>query len=346
MRNMSVSAEIPVDGIVPSRIQAADDDLSELGDGSSSLSDIEDKEPEQDELDELDDLDDQDQDSDNEDESDTDDSEAETERLENSPHQHKPKEVILGENRTYYQTPSKLHHQFNDEEEAEDDDDDDDVDNELDRLSDDDGSVAESAKSNGMDGVERDPTTATTSLEDSSGEGKGSMAALDAASKKRKRSLLPDRDAVDATELDEPARKRTGSIPATDDDYAIDDTASANGGAETSNPISGEVSDAESNDPHDDEDEDNPDEELEEVGAEDDVEESLNLVKDSRPKGERKTHRHKRDGSELVDNVEDDAIDVPSEAVQEAVDGDSHEDAMDVDEAELALKNEEERKSI
>lgn len=343
-RKMSASVENQTEGPLLSDFHVVDDAHSELGDGSSSLSDIEDKEAEQDELDEIDDLD-----SENEDESDANDSEAETERLENSPqYQRKPKDVVLSsqaETRTYDRSPSKLQHQFNDDEEDEEDD------NDLDNLSDDDGSLAESTKSIGMEGVEQDPTTATTSLEDSSGEGKGSMATMDNASKKRKRSLLPERGLADASvleELEEPARKRTGSIAAGGDDYAIDDTISVNGDAETSNPISGDISDAESNDLQDDEDEDIRDNAQDDVGLEDEADETPIKVDNSRAKSERKKGWKKRGGSDNPDAEGEDANNglASVEAVHDAADGEDHDETVDVDvdEAEMALKNEEERR--
>jgi hypothetical protein len=348
MRNMSASVEHPIEGSLPESFQNAEDAHSELGDGSSSLSDIEDKEAEQDDLDDLDDQDeDEEDDEENEDDSDANDSEAETERLENSPHnQRKAKDVVLSsqaESRVYERSPSKLQHQFDDDEEEEDDE------NDADNLSDDEGSIAESTKSIGLEDVEQDPTTATTSLEDSSGEGKGSNAISGSPSKKRKRSLLPERGLADASDTEEPARKRTGSIAAVGEDYAIDDTISVNGDAETSNHIGGDLSDEDSHDPHEDEDEDNQEHQLDEAAADDELDERVTHAKDSRSNTDRKKTWAKRGDSENAETEQDEAMEgsASNEAVHETGDGDEHEEAMDVDgdEAEIALKNEEERKS-
>jgi len=340
MRKMSATLEQRSESTLPAAFTTSDDALSELGDGSSSLSDIEDKEAEQEDLDGVD--------SENDIESDVNDSEAETERLENSPHdQRKQKDVVLSsqaESRTYERSPSKLQHQFHID--AEDDDDDD-----VDDLSDDEGSFDKSPKS--IEGVEQGPTTATTSLEDSSGEGKELATVSNAASKKRKRSLLPDHGAMNGNDLDEPARKRTGSVGAPADEYAIDDSASLNGDAEMSNPISGNVSDVESLDAEEDDEDGNPEQTNEEIGVDDGVIDAADLAEISSPEIERHKGRKKRRSS--GHDPEDVEAEHGEQPIEEPVSNSLHhqtgdmeepEDTADAegDEAEAILRNEEERK--
>jgi hypothetical protein len=339
MRKMSASVEKLGESAMSITLNSQDA-LSEIGDGSSSLSDIEDKEAEQDELEGAD--------SDNDDECNANDSEAETERIENSPHkQRKLKSVVLNskaESRTYERSPSRLQNQFTVG--AEDDDD-----NDANNLSDDEVSLDESTKSQGLEGTERDLTTATTSLEASS-EGKGSITVLDATSKKRKRSQLTESGSVDMNGLEEPARKRTGSVVAAADDFAIDDTASANGDPETSNPISGNMSDVESPDLPDDEEDENHEQIEEEFGADDETTGPSDAREDSVQKSDKKRDWKKRGTSEngiknpvmeqCDDTIETSLTDMPTKDVVEAED---LEDAADIegDEAEAAIRNEEER---
>jgi hypothetical protein len=340
MRKMSATLEQRSEGTLPAAFPTSDDARSELGDGSSSLSDIEDKEAEQEDLYGVD--------SENDIETDVNDSEAETERLENSPHdQRKQMDVVLSpqaESRTYERSPSKLQHQFHAE--AEDDNDEDE-----DELSDDEGTFDKSPKS--LEGPEQGPTTATTSLEDSSGEGKELTMAQNTASKKRKRSLLPDHGSINGNDLDEPARKRTGSVGAPADDYAIDDSASLNGDAEMSNPISVNISDIESLDAEDDEEEANQQQINEETGVEEEVTEVANLAELSSPEVERHKGRKKRRGSgpDMKDVEAEQAEEANEEPIlnslsHEPGDMEEPEDTADVegDEAEVVLRNEEERK--
>jgi hypothetical protein len=340
MRKMSATLEQRSEGTLPAAFPTSDDALSELGDGSSSLSDIEDKEADQDDLDGVE--------SENDIESDVNDSEAETERLENSPHDHrKQKDVVLSsqaESRTYERSPSKLQHQFHIEA-------DDDNDEDMDDLSDDERSLDKSPKS--LEGAEQGPTTATTSLEDSSGEGKELITTHNAASKKRKRSLLPDHGSMNGNDLGEPARKRTGSVGAPADEYAIDDSASLNGDAEMSNPISGNISDAESLDAEDDDEEANQQGINEENGVDDGVIEAADLAEVSSPEVERHKGRKKRrsSGHDLEDVEAEQVEQINEEPMlnnlsHQPVDMEEPEDTADVegDEAEVILRNEEERK--
>jgi hypothetical protein len=340
MRKMSASVDQRSDGALPAAFPPSDDALSELDDGSSSLSDIEDKEAEQDDLDGGE--------SENDIEYDANDSEAETERLENSPHnQRKLKDVVLSpqaESRTYERSPSKLQHQFQVEVDGDDDQD-------MDELSDDDISVDKSTKSPGSDEAEQEPTTATTSIEDSSGDGKLSVAALEAAaSKKRKRSLLPDPGIMDTNELEEPARKRTGSIGAPEDEYAIDDTASVDGEMETSNPISGNISDADSLDPQDDEEDENQQQVHAGNGIENGETAANDLTEGIGSEAEKKKGWKKRRSP--ANNVGEAEAEHGGDANEEVVlDRPDHEpaeveemeEAADVEGDEVAAKNEEER---
>jgi len=339
MRKMSATLEQRSEGTLPAAFPTSDDALSELGDGSSSLSDIEDKEADQDDLDGVE--------SENDIESDVNDSEVETERLENSPHDHrKQKDVVLSsqaESRTYERSPSKLQRQYHIEA-------DDDNDEDVDDLSDDERSLDKSPKS--LEGAEQGPTTATTSLEDSSGEGKELITTHNAVSKKRKRSLLPDHGSMNGNDLGEPARKRTGSVGAPTDEYAIDDSASLNGDAEMSNPVSGNISDAESLDPEDDDEEVNQQGINEENGV-DGVTEAADLAEVSSPEVERHKGRKKRRSSghdpedveaEQVEQINEEPM--SNNISHQPVDMEEPEDTAYVegDEAEVILRNEEERK--
>ena len=342
MRKMSASVDQRSDGALPAAFPPSDDALSELDDRSSSLSDIEDKEPEQDELDGAE--------SENDIEYDANDSEAETERLDNSPHnQRKLKDVVLSsqvESGTYERSPSKLQHQFQIEADGDDDDQD------MDELSDDDMSVDKTPKSPGSEGVEQEPTTATTSIEDSSGDGKLSVAALEAAaSKKRKRSLLPDPGTSGANEMEEPARKRTGSIGAPDHEYAIDDTASVDGEMETSNPISGNISDVDSLDPQDDEEDENQQQAHDENGVENGEKATNGLVDGIGSEIERKRGWKKRRSP--ANDVEEADVERGEDANEgavverpghEPVETEEAEEATEVEGDEVVAKNEEERK--
>ncbi len=340
MRKMSATLEQRSEGTLPAAFPPSDDALSELGDGSSSLSDIEDKEAEQEDLDGID--------SENDVESDANDSEAETERLENSPHdQRKQKDVVLSsqaESRTYERSPSKLQHQFHIEVE-------DDNDEDVDDLSDDERSLDKSPKS--LEGAEQGPTTATTSLEDSSGDGKESIPTKNGASKKRKRSLLPDHGSMNGNDLGEPARKRKGSVGAPADEYAIDDSASLNGDAEMSNPISGNVSDVESFDAEEDDEDAVQERANEETGGEDGVIGAANFADVSSPEIERQKGRRKRKSSghdpadvQAEQGEQANEASVSNNLSHQAGDMEEPEDTADAegDEAEVILRNEEERK--
>jgi hypothetical protein len=332
---MSVDMEQAADAILQAAGQASSpDDLSDVdvdGDGSSSLSDIEDKDPDQDEdaegSDELSNPSDDDNDS-----------EAETERLEESPNKFRPhKDVVLNshnDSQTYERSPSKLHNQItaDDPEDEEDDD----------PLSDDDISLNESPdspKSSVHEDAEREVTTVPTSLEDSSVESKTMLSVADADTRKRKRSIMAG-SGLDE-DLDEPLRKRTGSVMTPGDEYAIEDDTNPEEEGGTSNPNSGNISGDEGGEAQEDE----PQEDVEESAvAEDDPPETTDVPASPKRRG-RKKKKAVENG--IVIHVDPDAAaeaaalnghEVPRNGEEETVDNEGD------DEAEAVLKNEEERK--
>ena len=307
----------------------SEDELSDVdvdGDGSSSLSDIEDKdEPEQD--------------PDGSDEElsnvydDENDSEAETERLEDSPSKIRTnKDVVLSSQngaQVYNQSPSKLHNQIMPDEQDEEDDDDQSFDDEI--------SLRESPKSSIHE--EPEPTTAATSLEDSAGEGKQTLSAVDTDTRKRKRSIMAGSGLGD--EEEGPLRKRTGSIMAPTDDYAIEDEERAEEEADTSNPISGNISGDEDRE----EQEDGAPEAIEEpIAADEEAPETVDTPASPRRRGRKKKKAiengssHDEDGG-AADG--DPALNGEDEVRIGEEDGAENEGD---DEVEAALKNEEERR--
>lgn len=313
------------------REEASLDELSDVdvdGDGSSSLSEIEYKDSHQDDDGEASD----DNSNNSEDEND---SEAETERLEESPNKIRAqKDVVLSshnDNQTYERSPSKLHNQIIPDGLGDEEDDD--------PLSEDEVSVIESPKSSVHDEADPEPPTAATSLEDSAGEGKRTLSASDADTRKRKRSIMAG-SGLDE-ELEEPLRKRTGSVLTQGDDYAIDDEDQPEEEGGNSNPISGDISADDRGEEQDDE----VAEELEEaIVAVEEATETVNI-----PVSPKKRGRRKRKGTENgVSNQDED----PENTVEENTvlngeeevkngDEDNAENEAD-DEAEAALKNEEE----
>lgn len=316
------------------RESASVDDLSEVdmdGDGSSSLSDIEDKDPEQDEdaepSDELSNLSDEENDS-----------EAETERLEESPNKFRPQQDVVlssqGNNQIYDRSPSKLHNQIipNHQDDEEDDD----------PLSDDDISInesPESPKSSPHDDLRPEPPTAPTSLEDSSGDNKKMLSVIETDTRKRKRSIMAG-SGLDE-DLGEPLRKRTGSVR---DEYAIEDDINPDEEADTSNPISGNISGDEGGAAH----EDDPPEEVEEPVV---IDENAVETPDIPISPKRKGRKKKQITENGVDIHGEDPDTIGDET---ALNGDDevrngeeeHADNEGDDEAEAALKNEEEREFL
>ncbi|ESZ92802.1 hypothetical protein SBOR_6818 [Sclerotinia borealis F-4128] len=235
-----IQPEIVVDCIMPDSA-SVDDELSDVEleeDRSSSLSEIEDKDAEQEHEDDAEASDELSNPSED------DDSEAETERLEESPHKLRvQKNVVLNSHNgtdPHDRSPSKLHNQIMADEAEEDEDD-------ADPLSDEDVSIPiDSPKSSLRDAAElgsHNPVTAATSLEDSSGEGKRALSTSEIDSRKRKRSIMGSGGLDD--DFDEPLPKRTGFILNQGDDYAIDDDLPVEEDAlnATSGNISGEEGD-------------------------------------------------------------------------------------------------------
>ncbi len=242
------------DPVLPSAMRDHNDAESEVGDGSSSLSDIE-QEAEHDDQDDMDDISDEA----SEDEQEND-SEAETERLHLSPSKDRAhKDVVMTKTHTFERTPSNLQNLYGADDDEEDDDEDDDEnddpenDGHHDDRSDDELSQPDSPKSaaEDIDVLDADDTINMPKVIAQPSAPKDIMHAFDLTNKKRKRSQHVDRDSVGPAELDEPSRKRTGSVLAGPDGYAIDDNASAHEDADTPNPVSGDLSDIESADGQD-----------------------------------------------------------------------------------------------
>lgn len=305
----------------------SEDELSDV-DGSSSLSDIEDKddEPEQ-ELDgsdeELSNIYDEENDS-----------EAETERLEESPNKIRThKDVVLtpqNDGHIYNQSPSKLHNQLMPDNQDEEDDDD--------QLSDDEISLRQSPKSSLHE--EAEPPTAATSLEDSAGESKQMLSTIDTDNRKRKRSIMAGSGLGDAD--DEPLRKRTGSVMTPGDKYAVEDEEHPDEEVDSSNPISGNISGDEEREEQEDE---VPEEAAEPIAAEGEAPEAVDVPVSPKRRGRKK----KKITENGVSHDEDPGIaadgDVVMNGEDEARNGDEGAENEGDDEAEAALRNEEERKS-
>jgi hypothetical protein len=306
----------------------SEDELSDVegdGDGSSSLSDIEDKDDEPENGpdgsdEELSNVYDEENDS-----------EAETERLEESPNQIRThKDVVVSAHndaQIYSHSPSKLHNQIMADVQDEDDDDD--------PLSDE-ISLRESPKSSLHEDLE--PPTAATSLESFMDEGKQIIPNIESGGRKRKRSIMAGSGLVG--DDDGPLRKRTGSILAPGDDYAVEDEEHPDEEADTSNPISGNIS----GDEEREEQEDEVAHEAEEPVA---AEEALEAVEtQASPK---RRGRKKKKGAENCVNHEEDGIvtlesDMALNGEDESPNGDEEgADNEGYDEVEAALKNEEER---
>ncbi|KAH8820323.1 Sds3-like-domain-containing protein [Xylogone sp. PMI_703] len=313
--------------VQPAVEDGSQDELSDIEvDGSSSLSEIEDKDAEPDEDDgEVSEL---------SNESDEHDSEAETERLENSPQVRKQKNVVLNsrsDSHTYERSPSKLNKQLTIED-VEDEDDDE-------PLSEADMSANGSPKSLAHEDGENGAVIVSTSLEDSTEEVKKSTS-VETETRKRKRSIMIESTVED--DSDAPLRKRTGSIPRVDE-YTIDDDTHHDEEVDTSNPMSGNITADEAAEAHDEETHDDPDEHEEAVAPDDNIE-TVEV-----PVSARKRGRKKRKGPENGVQGHEDTPETPADE-DAGVNGEDElrngeEDNVDVegdDEAEAALKNEEE----
>ena len=306
--------------------RASLNELSDDGDGSSSLSEIEYKDSHQEEEGEASEDHSDDSDEGN-------DSEAETERLEESPNKIRThKDVVLNahnDSQIYERSPSKLHNQIIPADLEEEDDEE--------PLSEEDVSLNESPRSSGHDDVDPEPPTAATSLEDSAGESKRTLSINDADSRKRKRSIMAGSGLDD--DIEEPLRKRTGSIMTPRDDYAIEDDDHPDEEVVTSNPISGNISGEER-------DEDEVAGEIEEpMVPEEEAPETVETPVSPKRRG-RKKKKVIENGTSNQDEdpealPEGDAI--PNGDEVRNGEEDNVENEGD-DEAEAALKNEEERR--
>ena len=317
--------EQAADAILQAAQEASLDELSEVevdGDGSSSLSEIEYRDNPQDEETEA--SDDRSNESDEEN-----DSEAETDRLEQSPNLVRThKDIVLSsanDGQIYERSPSKLNKQILADDQGDDE--------EEDVLSDDDISLHESHKSS-VQGDTAEPITVATSLEDSSGEGKRTLSAVDADTRKRKRSIMAGSGLDD--DIEEPLRKRTGSIMTPGDDYAVEDEEQPDEEGDTSNPISGNISGEEGGE----NEEDVPDEVEEPAVAEEEAPETTEITVSPKKRG-----RKKKKPVENGVNSHDEEQEAPLEETT-AVNGDDEIVENDGDEAEAAMKNEEERKLL
>lgn len=326
-------------------------DLENTGENDLGASGSEDEEDIDEEGDDLDDDQDRYEQDGKEPASDLNDSEAETERLENSPYKaRRHRDVLLdahAETRTFERSPSKLYqshnvqHEQGQEELSEDEEDQDDeqVEDEEDAdFSADPRPVYTRVNRNSasiMRGAEFDKSTITGLVRDSS------------FSKKRKRSLLPERRSS-YPEDDEPATKRPARK---DDDFAIDDTASGNEDNGASNTISGELSEVSS---VLDDEEESKDTEMVDAFAppqqttseESRIANPISILNvEQRRRSKSRKSLVVEDVNSIVDigKMEADDIDtthIPLEAKPDTGEED------EVDEAELALRNEAERKLI
>jgi hypothetical protein len=295
------------------------------------------------------------------------DSEAETERLENSPQRiRKRRNVVLSSResvRSVERSPSKLANEtvF----EALDNDQVDGVPTDYDvpmggtderEILEQDANGAEKTEednssttgTNKSSGPEPDPTTAPTSL-DSAGEGTKPASPPEIVGKKRKRTSPRNRSGSNELEGDEPARKRTGSIRGDaignrtdkqEDREAEDsDTVRYNSTNTKANAING--------------DDVKSDPELNERGATERDDEPSSTAKTAKSKkGKRKEKKSKTaaqsrlemdqtDPADAADIDEANGEEPSSRNVEEAANG-QEEHEGEVDEAEAALKNEEE----
>ncbi|CAL3966339.1 unnamed protein product [Diplocarpon coronariae] len=302
------------------------DNDGEDGDGSSSLSDIEDNNIDEDEDDDAEVSESPSSPSDDEN-----DSEAETERLEGSPLKFRQQQDLIMSNHSYKHNLSKpnnqvIHADMYEVEEEEDD-----------LSSSGDISLNESPdspKSSEHGEPESQSTTVPTFLRESSIDGNSLQSVIHADTRKRKRSIMAGSSLDD--DLGEPLRKRTGSIMAPGDDYAIEEDAIPEDEEDLSNPISGNVSGDEAGAAQEDE----PTEDIEEpVVVEDLVPELHDLPVSPKRRG-RKKKKAMENGVGVHDDPDGDIAVSGDDEVRNG-DEDQAENEGD-DEADAATKNEEE----
>ncbi|KAI1133671.1 hypothetical protein F5Y10DRAFT_283940 [Nemania abortiva] len=307
--------------IPPPQIEPLSDD-----DGSSPLSDVEDKDEDPDDLPGEGHLSNNENDDysfpDNQ--SDANDTEAETERLYDTPQQTtRHKDVVLNQSAdatVYERTPSKLRqrpklvgrssgHQHT-------------------PLSDDDISMASSPPLPPVESPEKLPSPTLDILAQVA-------ATQEAESRKRKRASLP----TEATELNQPPRKRADSVPTADQAAVDGDATIADEDDPTSNTNSGEHSTDEAIDPTAGDDEPEPGEPGEPVQP---VQSDLTNVR----KQTRSSSRNLKAADETAeaDVPTGESLDGTAPEEDEAHTGEDEHMEVDVDEeAEAAQKNEEER---
>jgi hypothetical protein len=230
---------------------------------------------------------------------------------------------LANDGHIYERSPSKLDNQILADDQGDED--------EEDALSEDDISVHESHKSS-VHGDAAEPTTMGTSLEDSSGEGKRKLSAADADTRKRKRSIMAGSGLDD--DIDEPLRKRTGSVMTTGNDYAVEDEEHPDEEGDTSNPISGNISGEDAGENEDEV----PDEVEEPTVAKEEVIEPTEITVSPKKRGRKK--------KKPVENGIGSHYEEQEALLEEttAVNGEDENAENEGDEAEAALKNEEERK--
>lgn len=328
---MSVTMEQSADALLQSAREASLDDLSDVevdGDGSSSLSEIEDKD-----ADDADEMDVSDDDLSNISDEEND-SEAETERLEESPHKFRQQQDVVlssrsnnNNNQGFAHSPSKLHKEvgLEDQEDEEDEE-----------LSEEELSSEDSPKSSTHDEPTLGPST-TTSLEDSSREDNKMLSAAETDTRKRKRSIMAGSGLDEDNE--ESPRKRTGSIMVPDNDYAIQDDPDEDATGDPSNGISGNISGEEGGVAQDDAPEEVDDPAVSEI---------LTRDNDDVPISPRKRGRRKKKGTENgTDQGEDETAqeDPALNGDNDTRNGVDHEAENEGDdEADLLSKDEEECK--
>ncbi|KAI9769681.1 MAG: hypothetical protein M1840_003918 [Geoglossum simile] len=297
------------------------------------------------------------------------DSEAETERLENSPQRvRKKRNVVLSSRESIgsvERSPSKLANETvfenldsdkvdgvptdydvpmggTDERETLEQDA-----NGTEKTEEDNSSTTGTNKSSGPD-LDPDPTTAPTSL-DSAGEGTKPASPPEIVGKKRKRTSPRNRSGSNELEGDEPARKRTGSIRGDSTGNRADkredrenedsDVVRYNSANRNTNAING--------------DDVKPGPELNERGTTERDDEPSSTAKSTRSKkGKRKEKKSKTavqsrpdidqaDSADVADIDEANGEEPCSRNVEQTANGQEEHDG-EVDEAEAALKNEEE----
>ncbi|KFY44958.1 hypothetical protein V495_03176 [Pseudogymnoascus sp. VKM F-4514 (FW-929)] len=351
---MSVAIESQGDLPLQDDLHHAQDAQSDLGDGSSSLSDIEqdaDQDDGQDGLDDDIESEEASEEEEEDEEEEENDSEAETERLDISPNKSRAhKDVVLNshtESHTFERAPSNLQGQYGAEEDEEEESDEED--NAPGDLSDDELSLPDSPKTaaeeEAVADAADDAAAATAQLEETIQQPKDIMHAFDLTNKKRKRSQLLDVDSAGATDDGEPLRKRTGSVQPNADDFAIDDNASAPGDDDTPNPISGDLSDAESVDGQEEDEEAEHADEKVKIQVDEELEDRIEAAEELRTsKRRRKSTQNGKEvaAGEANEPSDKHAVKMPAHASDEGEDAEENAE-VEADDAEAALRDEEEQ---